>query len=196
LERECVYRAIRDEQFREFVFAMLETGCRPSEVAKVTAHHVSQDWSMWIFDEHKTDRTGQARIVYLTPAVQELTRKLVALYPSGPLFRSTRKIDGARKPWTRNGVRCRFKRLRQKFKRDRSKVPPERQHEIPDLTGLTAYVLRHTYATQALANGLSGPVVASLLGHRSTKMIDEHYGHLDQRGELLKEAAKQATGRP
>ena len=49
--------------------------------------------------------------------------------------------------------------------------------------------------TQALANGLSGPVVASLLGHRSTKMIDEHYSHLDQRGELLKEAAKQATGR-
>src|SRR5713226_8917533 len=30
-ERESVYKAIRDEQFREFVFAMLETGCRPSE---------------------------------------------------------------------------------------------------------------------------------------------------------------------
>ena len=53
----------------------------------------------------------------------------------------------------------------------------------------------HTYATEALGNGLSGPVVASLLGHRSTKMIDEHYSHLDQRGDLLKEAAKRATGR-
>src|SRR5262249_49802377 len=28
-ERELVYKLIRDEQFREFVFAMLETGCRP-----------------------------------------------------------------------------------------------------------------------------------------------------------------------
>src|SRR5262249_61192925 len=37
LERESVYKAIRDEQFREFVFATLETGCRPSEVARVTA---------------------------------------------------------------------------------------------------------------------------------------------------------------
>jgi integrase len=194
-ERDSVYLAIRDEQFRAFVFAMLETGCRPSEVANVTARHVSQDLTMWILEEHKTDRTGQARIVYLTPAMQELTRRLVALYPSGPLFRSTRKFDGTRKPWTRNGIRCRFKRLRQKFKTDRSKLPDERRHEIPDLTGLTAYVLRHTYATQALANGLSGPVVASLLGHRSTRMIDEHYSHLDQRGDLLMEAARRATGR-
>lgn len=81
----------------------------------------------------------------------------------------------------------------QKFKRERAKLPPDRRHEVPDLTGLTAYVLRHTYATQALANGLSGPVVAALLGHTTTKMIDEHYSHLDQRGELLKEAARQAS---
>jgi integrase len=194
-EREFVYNAIRDEQFREFVFAMLETGCRPGEVAKVAGTNCSQDCSMWIFDEHKTDRTGQARVVYLTPPVQELTRKLLALYPTGPLFRSTRKFDGVRKPWTRNGIRCRFKRLREKVQKLRAELQPERRHEIPDLKGLTAYVLRHTYATEALGNGLSGPVVASLLGHRSTKMIDEHYSHLDQQGDLLKEAARRATGR-
>src|SRR5262249_49068217 len=85
-ERVFVYKTIRDEQFREFVFAMLETGCRPGEIAKVSAANCSQDLSMWIFDEHKTDGTGQARIVYLTPPVHELTRKLLALYPTGPLF--------------------------------------------------------------------------------------------------------------
>lgn len=35
-EREYVYGLIRDEQFRQFVFAMLDTGCRPSEVMKVS----------------------------------------------------------------------------------------------------------------------------------------------------------------
>src|SRR5262249_52482439 len=40
-EREFVHNAIRDEQFREFIFALLETGCRPGEVMAVTADHVS-----------------------------------------------------------------------------------------------------------------------------------------------------------
>src|SRR5262249_24529435 len=64
---------------------------------------------------HKTaGKTGEVRVVYLSPALQELTRKLAALYPEGPLFRSTRRFQGVRRPWTPNGVRCRFKRLREK----------------------------------------------------------------------------------
>jgi hypothetical protein len=67
LERESVYKAIRDEQFREFVFAMLETGCRPSEVAKVTARHVSQDWTMWIFELKLRLEAEMADGVYALP---------------------------------------------------------------------------------------------------------------------------------
>ncbi len=192
-ERTFILSSIPDEPFRQYVFAMLETGCRPGEVMAVTAQHVSRDCTMWIFGEHKTDHTGQVRVVYLTPAMQELTRKLIALYPDGPLFRSTRRRGGKRLPWTRNGIRCRFKRLRQKFHQLRDELPAERRNQIPDLSGLTPYVLRHTYATQALSNGLSAPVVASLLGHRSTRMIDEHYNHLDKASQFLKDAARKAT---
>jgi hypothetical protein len=35
-EREFVMKTIRDEQFREYVFAMLDTGARPGEVMAVT----------------------------------------------------------------------------------------------------------------------------------------------------------------
>jgi len=110
-EREFVYNAIRDEQFREFVFAMLETGCRPGEVMAVTADHVSRDGTMWNLDKHKTDRDGEVREIHLTEPMQELTKKLVALYPEGPLFRMyrgkkeskdkyNRAVPGTKVPWT------------------------------------------------------------------------------------------------
>ena len=74
----------------------------------------------------------------------------------------------------------------------RAELPPERRHAIPDLTGLTAYVLRHTFATQALLNGVPGPIVSSLLGHKSLKMLDT-YSHVGQAADELREAARKAT---
>jgi integrase len=193
-ERDYVYGLIRDEQFRQFVFAMLDTGCRPSEVMAVTARHVARDGTRWTFAEHKTDRqTGAARVVYLSPAMQQLTGELLAFYPEGPLFRSTRRLGGVRRPWTPNGIRCRFKRLREKARRLREQATPEARAMIPDLAGLTSYVLRHTFTTQALTGGLAVPVVSALLGHRSMKMVDEHYNHTDQATEVLRRAAKEAA---
>jgi integrase len=190
-EEEFVYSAIRDEQFREFVFAMLETGCRPGEVMSVTADHVSADGKMWSFDKHKTDRDGEAREIHLTEPMQELTKKLVALYPEGPLFRMfrgkkadkdkyNRAVLGARVPWTYNAIRCRFKRLREKY---------------PELKGLTSYVLRHTYTTRALLNGVPVPLVSALLGHKSIRMVDEVYNQTPQAKEHIKEASRKATCR-
>ncbi len=128
--------------------------------------------------------------------MQELTRTLVALYSEGPLFRSTRRKGGVRRPWTLNGIRCRFRRLRDKAAslRDKEKDPAKRA-KIPDLAGVTAYVCRHTYATDALTSGLPIPVVSALLGHRSTKMASEVYNHTDQASQILREAARKASDR-
>ena len=43
---------------------MLETGCRPSEVARVTAADVHLDAGVWVFVEHKTaKKTGKPIMV-------------------------------------------------------------------------------------------------------------------------------------
>lgn len=196
-EREFVMKTIRDEQFREYVFALLDTGARPGEVMAVTADHVSRDGTKWTFEEHKTDGHGEARVVYLSPAMQDLTAKLIKLYPEGPLFRSTRRFGGVRRPWTRNGIRCRFKRLREKVQKLRAaEADEEKRKLIPDLNGLTSYVCRHTFTTHALTEaGLSVPVVSALLGHKSMKMVDEHYNHTDKATDVLKEAAAKAARR-
>ena len=174
-ERTEILQAIRDRQFREFVQAMQETGCRPSEVSRVAAENVNLALGVWVFPEHKTaKKTGKPRVVYLTPTMVELTRKLMEKYPTGPLFRGPR--GGGR--FTRNGIRCRFRRLRKK---------------LPHLKGVIAYAYRHTFATDALVNGVGIAQTAELLGHTSTDMVMRHYSHLSEKVEHMREAATRAA---
>ena len=69
---------------------------------------------------------------YLTPTMQELTRKLMERYPTGPLFR-----NGPCKPWTLNAIRCRFQNLRAR---------------LPHLRGVVSYKYRPSLVTDALEN--------------------------------------------
>jgi integrase len=173
-EKEEILRTIKDKPFREFVFALYETGCRPSEVARVTAENFDAERGLWVFGQHKTKKkTGKPRVVYLTPAMVELTKALVAKYPTGPLFRGNRN----HRAFTRNGIRCRFRRLREK---------------LPHLKDVVSYTARHTYTNEALCNGVGLLEVAELLGHKSTEMVEQHYAHLDQKTQHMLEMAKKA----
>src|SRR5262245_34714684 len=67
-QQKAIYAAARGQCFKDFVFAMQETGCRPGEVAKVTVAMVDF-------------QNGTAPMV-------ELCRKLVAKNPEGPIFRN------------------------------------------------------------------------------------------------------------
>jgi hypothetical protein len=72
-ERQQILKAARGRAFREFVQALQETGCRPSEVGKVEAANVDLAAGLWVLPEHKTKKkTGKPRLVYLTPAMLEL----------------------------------------------------------------------------------------------------------------------------
>jgi integrase len=175
-ERTEILAAVKDRNFREFLTALYLTGCRPSEVARVTAANVNLELGVWVFEQHKTaKRTGRPRIIYLCPEMVELSRRLVAERPEGPLFPS-RKLG---RPFTRNAIRIRFRRLRKK---------------LPHLKGVVAYAYRHSYATEALENGVGIAQVAELLGHVDTRMVSRNYGHLSQKVKHMREAAAKATG--
>ena len=177
-ERIEILQAIKDAEFRDFVSALQETGCRPGEVAKVTAANVDLERGIWKFTEHKTkESTGKDRIVYLTPGMIDLSTRLMARFPDGPLFRGPRRAG--QKPYTRNSIRCRFRRLRKK---------------LPHLKGVIAYTFRHSYITDALERGVSVAAVAELAGHSDLRMIQEHYGHLSQKAVHLRDAARKAAG--
>lgn len=96
-------------------------------------------------------------------------------YPEGPLFRGPRSKRG----FTRNGVRCRFRNLRQR---------------LPHLAGVISYTMRHSFATQALVNGVGIAHVAELMGHVDTSMVSQHYAHLAGNVQHMREAALRAAG--
>src|SRR5262249_22234364 len=107
-EQKAVAAAPRDEAFRQFVLALASTGSRHGEIASVTAKQVDLDAGTWTYPRHKTvKKTNKPRVVFLTPAMVELSRQLILKHPDGPLFRNSR---GG--PWNRNSLRCRFRRLR------------------------------------------------------------------------------------
>lgn len=179
-ERRLILGALsgrRDAGFKLFLFAMSQTGARPGEVRKVTAAHCQLDAGVWVFTKHKTrKKTKKNRIVYLTPPMVKLCRKLIAKHPTGALFRNSRGVA-----FSSNAIRCRFRNLRAKF---------------PDLEGVVAHVWRHTFTTEALVNGVPIATVAELLGHSSTRMIEQTYSHLSQKVQYLRSAAVTAAQRP
>ena len=154
-ERKQILAAIKDKPFQRFLTALLETGCRPSEVARVTAGHVNLEMGVWVLTQHKTaKKTGKPRVIYLSPDMLEVTRVQMSLHPDGPLFPNTRG-----KAFSRNAWRCRFRRLREKF---------------PNLKDVVCYSTRHTYITDALIKGVGLAQLAELAGHSSTAMITRH----------------------
>ena len=153
---------------------MQETGCRPSEVARVTAANCNFDLGIWMFEQHKTaGKTNRPRIVYLTPAMLELSRRLAEQRPQGPLFLNRRK-----RGYSRSAIRTRFWRLREKHS---------------NLAGIVAYSYRHSFATDALVRGVGVAQVAELLGHTSTDMVMRHYGHIADNVAHMRAAALRAT---
>ena len=176
-ERLLILKSIRGPSFRTFVRALTLTGCRPGEVARVTAADVDLDKGLWVFHKHKTaKKTGRPRLVFLSPEALDLTKELMDKNPDGPLFLNSRG-----KPWTRNAIRIRFRNLR-------------RRH--PELKGIVAYSYRSSFATDALEIGVPDTTVAALLGHTNTATLHKHYARLSGRLDHLKDAAARATRKP
>jgi site-specific recombinase XerD len=177
-EWEQLFAAVVDQEFKDFLLALRETGARPGEIRRVTADDVNLELGVWVLEHHKTrKKTGLPRVVYLTPVMLELCKRLCERWPTGPIFRGPKRKG--HKPYSRNAIRCRFRRLRIK---------------LPQLKGVISYTLRHTWITDALERKVPVATVAELAGHKDLKMIQAHYSHLSEKRKHLQEAARQATG--
>jgi integrase len=145
-----------DPDFRLLVQAALESGCRYSELARLEVHDFNSDAGTIAI--HKS-KTGKARHVTLTPEGAEFFRRRCAGGGGNdPMFR---RANGSKWQPSDQGRPM-------KAAVAHAKIKPH----------ISFHGLRHTWASLAVMNGVPLLVVAKNLGHKDTKMVERHYGHL------------------
>jgi len=153
-----ILAAVEDQEFRDVLVMLWQTGARPDEVRRAEARHFDRERRCVVFpwQEAKGRRTSKKdRVIHLRDEAFEIVQRLALKQPDGPLFRNE---DG--QPWRKNAFVLRCSRLSEK-------------------TGIkfTAYQIRHTFATRMHAAGVDRKTAADLMGHRDTKMLDRVYTH-------------------
>jgi integrase len=126
----------------------------------------------WSLSTSKTDHSGRVRLIFIPPGLAEQLQVARGRYESGPLLRSRKGM-----PWKPRGIVEALRRLRRK-------------------TGVRAiaYGYRHTFATDALVNGVPDAQVAALLGHSGTTVLHRHYSHLGARAQAMRDALARVRG--
>lgn len=142
--------------FRPLVRAALLTGCRQGELLASRVRDFDPRSKTLLVPDSKA---GKPRRVPMTDAGVELFEALtVGRHENERLFR---RVDGS--DWHRVAII----RAIQEACSGAKITPPATFHS-----------LRHTYASHLVQKGAPLLFVASALGHRDTRMVEKHYGHL------------------
>jgi len=141
---------------RDLIQAALATGCRHGELARL----VVADFNPASGTVHiRQAKSGHGRHVVLTEEGITLFNRLATGRTADTLLLS----PGDGLSWTHNRNQRPLRQACQNARID----PP-----------ISFHVLRHTYASLATMSGMPLLVLAQNLGHRDTRMVEKHYGHL------------------
>jgi integrase len=152
--------------FRLFLTVLFSSGARPGEVAAITAENFDAEAGLARLDQHKTAHKGLSRTIFFPEAIVELLKRQRELYPTGPLLRNSLGRPWVCKAWVRAMGLVR-KRV--------------------GLPRVVCYAGRHSFATDALAQGVNPAQVAELLGHKGLGSL-RHYSHLETKQATLRAA--------
>jgi len=145
-----------DPDFRLLVQAALETGARLGELVALQVHDFNPDTDTLAI---RTSKSGKARHVVLTEEGAAFFKQICAGRPG----HATMLLRADGQPW---GRAQQSPLMRAACKH--AKITP----------AINFHGLRHTWASLAAMAGVPLMVMAKNLGHRDTRMVEMHYGHL------------------
>lgn len=183
--------------FRRYLLFLRETLCRPQE-----ARAVAWEWLRWeggptdwaaallsgnaffaLPDYKARRRRKDPNEPRLLPISARLGRQLLKLATKRRFLTGPVLLRKDRKPWTKEAVVQRMRRLRKQLG-----ITRDAQGET-----VVAYTVRHTMATDAAAKGLDNALLSRLLGH-TTIRTTQRYLHFQ--AHHLTEALKRLHQRP
>jgi integrase len=147
-------------------------GCRPGEAAGLTVE--GTDWANGVIalQKHKTRHKGQSRILYLSQEALTIMTEQREKHKEGALFRGNRD-----RQLTPHAIQMRLWKMSKKHLGRRT----------------FAYGYRHGFCTRGVLSGIHPKMLAELLGHKSTAMIDQVYAHVGAHAQALREAANRVS---
>jgi integrase len=171
-EFEALLRHCTDGHFRDVLIAMRYTPARPGDIRNLTWAMVQFDKRVWFITQHKTTRTAREPRPFVIGLNDELERML--LDRRAQAEEEGRYADHERvflnregKPWTRNALGLRMRRLR------------KRAGILPDANGeeFVLYTNRHTFLTQAGMDPTIPDSVRMILARHTDGRTTQHYTH-------------------
>lgn len=178
-------------RFRDYIFALSETGARPKELALARSYNYDAKRQEIVFSgqsrdgyQHKTSKLGKDRVIYLTPEVAEIVERNIAT-EQNYLFPSDKGKNYA-------GHRGRNQLYR--MIKSRPEIIRYCQHINFNWKRIILYGFRHSYATRALTSGVLVTDLATLMG-TSVVMITRCYGHLCNQKDHLRSVANKIAQR-
>jgi integrase len=160
-----------DADFRPLVRAALETGARYSELARLEVLDFNPDSGTIAVRQSKS---GEARHIILTEEGASFFHAHCAGRAGHELMfgheiepRKTTEQAKPKQP-TKSPWKTAEQARPMREANERAKLKPS----------ISFHGLRHTWASHAVMNGVPLIIVAKNLGHKDTRMVEKHYGHL------------------
>ena len=141
--------------FRALVTAALLTGCRYGELTRLRARDYNPDVGTL---QIVTSKSAKPRHIVLTDEGKHFFGRAVAGRSASEIILT--RDDG--RAWGRSEQHRRIADA----------------CTVANVAACTVHELRHTYASRLVMKGVPLAVVAAQLGHKDTRMVEKHYGHL------------------
>lgn len=154
-QRQFVAACRRELDFQNLVLAALHSGCRLSELGRLKVRDVIVPSKTLYIEQSKS---GASRHVFLDEEAMQFFKRLASDRPVDEVL----LLRGESARWHKDAV----------------KKPMRRACALSGIPRFGFHQLRHSFATRLLTQNVPMKIVAQQLGHTSVRMLEKHYGHL------------------